>query len=103
MTRARVAAVSEIAPGSLHACVAGGTSICLARTSEGAFYALRDLCSHEQTPLSDGDLVGDQVECPLHGSRFDLATGEPTELPAWEPVQTFPVVVDGDDVLVDVS
>jgi 3-phenylpropionate/trans-cinnamate dioxygenase ferredoxin subunit len=54
-------------------------------------------------PLSEGDVENGTVECWMHGSRFDLRTGEPTGLPATEPVQVFPVRVDGDDVYVAVK
>jgi 3-phenylpropionate/trans-cinnamate dioxygenase ferredoxin subunit len=54
-------------------------------------------------PLSEGDVGDGEIECWLHGSRFDLATGEPTGLPAYEPVEVYPVTLDGDDVLVDVA
>ena len=62
----------------------------------------QDECSHAAIALSEGDVEGLQIECWLHGSRFDLRTGKPTGLPATEPVAIYPVQVDGDDVLVDV-
>ncbi|MGY1815230.1 non-heme iron oxygenase ferredoxin subunit [Blastococcus sp. SYSU D00820] len=75
--------------------------------SGGELYALEDLCSHAEVALSEGDVeVTDGVptiECWLHGSCFDLRTGEPTNLPATEPVSVYPVRVEGDDVLVDVA
>ena len=70
-------------------------------------YAIEDLCSHAEVALTDGDV--DEVdgvptiECALHGSCFDLRTGEPTNLPATEPVPVYPVRVEGDDILVDVD
>ena len=70
------------------------------------FYAIYDECSHAAIPLSEGDVyTGDDgctIECWLHGSTFDLRTGKPTTLPAFEPVAVYPVRVEGDDVLVDV-
>ena len=71
--------------------------------SNGAFYAIYDECSHAQIPLSEGDVGDGEIECYLHGSRFDLATGEPLGLPATEPVAVYPCQVSGDEVLVDVS
>lgn len=72
---------------------------------EGQVYALEDKCSHADVPLSEGDveLLGGAptIECFLHGSCFDLRTGEPTNLPATEPVDVYPVRVEGEDVLVD--
>jgi 3-phenylpropionate/trans-cinnamate dioxygenase ferredoxin subunit len=78
------------------------TPLCVAR-SGGEVFALFDECSHAEVPLSEGDVEDCTVECWLHGSRFDLRSGKPTGLPATEPVATFPVRVDGDDVLVAVK
>jgi 3-phenylpropionate/trans-cinnamate dioxygenase ferredoxin component len=62
----------------------------------GALYALEDRCSHDDGPLCEGDWDGEEcaVVCPRHGSSFDLRTGVPLSLPAFEPVRTFPVVVE---------
>ena len=72
---------------------------------EGSVYAIQDLCSHAEVPLSEGDVETfdgvPTIECWLHGSCFDLRTGEPTNLPATEPVDVYPVRVEGEDVLVD--
>jgi len=74
---------------------------------EGRVYALTDLCSHAEVPLSEGDVEtvdgAPTIECWLHGSCFDLRTGEPTNLPATEPVDVYPVRVEGEDVLVDID
>jgi 3-phenylpropionate/trans-cinnamate dioxygenase ferredoxin subunit len=75
-------------------------AVALIRTGDGV-YAVVDVCSHEDYPLSEGWVEDHTVECALHGSRFDLVTGNPDSPPALRPVQTFPVKVDGDDVLVD--
>jgi 3-phenylpropionate/trans-cinnamate dioxygenase ferredoxin subunit len=69
----------------------------------GQIYAIDDLCTHEDTPLSDGWFEGCFVECPLHGSRFDLRTGEPDGFPAEEPVRTYPTDVTDGVVRVDVT
>ncbi|TME49190.1 MAG: bifunctional 3-phenylpropionate/cinnamic acid dioxygenase ferredoxin subunit [Chloroflexi bacterium] len=68
---------------------------------DGAFYALDDTCSHAEASLSEGDLDVDRcaIECPLHGSTFDLRTGEPLTLPAVEPVRVHHVDVDQNGVL----
>ncbi|HET6758896.1 MAG TPA: non-heme iron oxygenase ferredoxin subunit [Propionibacteriaceae bacterium] len=71
--------------------------------SNGNFYAIYDECSHAQIPLSEGDVGDGEIECYLHGSRFDLRTGEPIGLPATEPVPIYRCVVEGDDILVDIS
>lgn len=68
---------------------------------EGQYYAIEDLCSHGHVPLSEGDVVGGEIECYLHGSMFDLKTGKPTCLPATEPVRVFPCQVTAGQVEVD--
>jgi len=69
----------------------------------GVFYALDDLCSHDEASLSGGRLTDGEVECPMHGSRFDLKTGKPKCLPAVKPVRTYPVRVTGEDVEIEVG
>ncbi len=73
--------------------------ICVVHT-EGEVFAIRDVCSHADVPLSEGEVEGTTVECWLHGSRFDLRTGKPTGLPATAPVPVYATVVEGDQVLV---
>ena len=71
--------------------------------SDGEVYAIYDICSHAEVSLSEGEVEDGEIECWLHGSRFDLATGQPTGLPAVKPVPVYPVKIDGDDVFVDVE
>ena len=66
-------------------------------------FAIEDECSHAQVALSEGDIEGCEIECWMHGSRFDLRTGKPTGPPATEPVPIYPVHIDGDDVLIDLG
>ena len=66
------------------------------------YFAIEDVCTHDDGPLGDGDLRGYEVECPRHGARFDIRTGEAKRFPAVTPVQRFDVKIEGDDVLVDV-
>ena len=75
-------------------------AVALIRTGDGV-YAVVDVCSHEEYPLSEGWVEDHTIECALHGSRFDLLTGNPDSPPALRPVQTFPVKVADADVLVD--
>ena len=79
-----------------------GVPVCVAKT-EGEIFAIYDVCSHAEVPLSEGDVCDGTVECWLHGSRFDLRSGRPTGLPATQPVPVYPVKIDGDDVLVAVK
>jgi len=66
----------------------------------GEVFALHDVCSHEEVPLSEGDIYDHTVECYLHGSCFDLRTGKPTGPPATRPVPVYRVKIEGDDVYV---
>jgi 3-phenylpropionate/trans-cinnamate dioxygenase ferredoxin subunit len=68
--------------------------------AEGEGFAIYDVCSHEEVPLSEGEIYDHTVECWLHGSCFDLRTGEPTGPPATKPVPVYPVNIEGDDVYV---
>ncbi len=88
----RVAEAGSCPPGSLRAAMAGDTPVVLANVA-GAFYALRDRCSHANYPLSDGKLAGDQIECAYHGARFDVASGRPRCLPAIRSVRSYPTEV----------
>ena len=71
---------------------------------EGSYFAIEDRCSHDDGPLAEGEFDAETctVECPRHGSLFDLRTGKPKTLPAYEPVDTFPVHVDNDTVKLEV-
>ena len=72
---------------------------------EGSLYAIEDRCSHDDGPLAHGDFDSGActVECPRHGSLFDLASGRPKTLPAFQPVQTFPVSVQDDKIFLEVD
>jgi len=78
-------------------------AVAMIRSDEGDFYAIDDLCTHGEVSLSEGEISGCYVECWAHGSRFDIRTGEPDQLPAIFPVKTYPVRIDGERVLVDVD
>jgi 3-phenylpropionate/trans-cinnamate dioxygenase ferredoxin subunit len=95
----RACALSEIpAEGVIGVEVAGEpVAVVLA---EGEVYAIRDVCSHAEVPLSEGEVYDHTIECWLHGSCFDLRTGKPTGYPATEPVPVYPVKIEGGDVYV---
>ncbi len=99
-TFVKVATVADLVPGESLEVEVDGTSVCLALTEDGSLYALRNNCSHEDFPLTDGAIEDGTIECAWHGARFDLATGEALSLPAIRPVKTYEVRVDGDDILV---
>jgi 3-phenylpropionate/trans-cinnamate dioxygenase ferredoxin component len=66
----------------------------------GEFYAIDDVCTHDGGSLDQGELEGDEIECPRHGARFDVRTGAAIQLPAFEPVETHEVRVEGETVQV---
>jgi 3-phenylpropionate/trans-cinnamate dioxygenase ferredoxin component len=88
-------------PGQLRRVEVAGMPICLVKTGDGRFFALSDTCTHENYSLSEGELWGDDLECPMHASRFNLLTGHPDQLPATVPVRTYPVTVTADDVFIE--
>jgi|SRR5579884_764306 len=97
-----VAKVSELAPGEMMYVEVDDEPICLINV-DGEFFALCDICTHEEASLSDGTVIGDEIECPLHGGVFDIRTGAPRAFPVVVPTQTYRVRVLGDDVQVAVD
>lgn len=70
---------------------------------DGGVYALDDVCSHEYSRLSEGEIWDDEVYCPKHGSRFCIRTGEVRSFPAFKPVGSYPVKVENGTILIDVE
>ena len=95
----KVAEVGEISPGDMKVVEVGEDQILLVNV-EGNIHACDDICSHAYASLSEGDLNGDEVECPLHGSAFNVVTGEALTPPAEDSIRIFEVRIDGQDVLV---
>ena len=95
------AKLHEIPDGGMKQVVVQGEPIGLYRVGEDV-YAIHDYCTHEQTELTEGEFEAEEleVECPLHGSRFNVATGEVRILPATKPVQAYEVKIEDDLVLV---
>ena len=77
-----------------------GKSIALANLN-GEFYAVDNLCTHDNGPLGEGRFERGMIECPRHGARFDVKTGAVKALPAVHPIKTYPVTIEGDEVRVD--
>ena len=95
----RVAAVSDLSDGEVMMIEIDGQDVMLANL-EDKFYAISDECPHAGGSLSQGHVDNGEIECPVHGGLFDIKTGENTGPPVAEPVQSYPVRIDGDDVLV---
>ncbi|RQN08567.1 non-heme iron oxygenase ferredoxin subunit [Aeromicrobium camelliae] len=94
------AKLADVPEGAALAVELGGIDLALVKQGD-TVYAIQDWCSHAEIPLSDGDVEGCTIECFLHGSRFDLRTGEPLGLPATEPVPVYPTKIEGETVWVD--
>jgi 3-phenylpropionate/trans-cinnamate dioxygenase ferredoxin subunit len=98
----RACSVAEVTPGTALRVEVDGLDVAIVRDGDD-FYAIEDECSHAAVALSEGDVEGCEIECWMHGSRFDLRTGKPLGPPATEPVPVFAVQITGDDVLIDLD
>jgi 3-phenylpropionate/trans-cinnamate dioxygenase ferredoxin subunit len=100
-----VAKTTDIPEGEAKKVVVGGAEIAIVNLGEGEFRAVGDICSHEHYYLSEGEVDVDfeSIECPRHGSTFDLNTGRPRSLPATTPIPTYPVKVEGDAILIELE
>lgn len=95
----KVGKISDVSEGQMMLVESEGERILLSNV-DGEFYAIGEVCTHVGGPLSEGTVEKDEVECPWHGSRFNLKTGENTDPPADEPVARYAVRIEGDDILV---
>jgi 3-phenylpropionate/trans-cinnamate dioxygenase ferredoxin subunit len=95
----RVGTVSEVPPRGAEVFDVEERRIAVYRLEDG-FYAIDDICTHDGGPLAQGDVDGDQVICPRHGARFSIKTGAALTFPAITPVESYPVRVEGEDLLV---
>jgi 3-phenylpropionate/trans-cinnamate dioxygenase ferredoxin subunit len=96
--------VTELPPGAMRVVEWEDLEIAVVNCA-GELFAIEDRCSHDDGPLAEGELDPENctVECPRHGSLFDLRTGNPKTLPAYVPVDTFAVVVEDDIVKLEVD
>jgi nitrite reductase/ring-hydroxylating ferredoxin subunit len=95
----KVASAGEIPVGEMTIIEVDGEEVALANVG-GEFFAFSNTCTHRGGPLGDGILTGDLVECPFHAGQFNVRTGAVVAPPPSEPVQTYAVRVDGDDISV---
>ena len=95
----KVADVNDIRPSNMKAVEVDGEKICVVNI-EGKYYAIGNVCTHVGGPLDEGTLEGYEVECPWHGSKFDIRTGEPTRPPARRPEPTYQVKVENNNVFI---
>jgi nitrite reductase/ring-hydroxylating ferredoxin subunit len=98
----QVASTSELPPGSALAVQVAGRTIGLFNV-DGVIYAIDNICTHDNAPLSEGVVNEGCVVCPWHGAQFDLATGQAMTPPAVEGVRTYEVLVSGEDIFVEID
>ena len=97
----KVGTVDEVPSGMVKVYDVGGREIAVCNAS-GDLFAIDNVCSHDEGSLDQGELEGFEVECPRHGARFDIRSGEVTEEPAFLPIDTFKVRVVGNNIEVDI-
>ncbi len=101
MSATRVCALSDLEQDTALRVEVDGVAIAVVLDGDGEVHAIGDTCTHGDISLAEGFVDGDTLECWAHGSAFSLRTGQPLNLPAYEPVPVFAVTIDGDDVLID--
>jgi 3-phenylpropionate/trans-cinnamate dioxygenase ferredoxin component len=99
-----ICTLQELPPGAMRLVEHDGLEIGVFNC-DGTVYAIEDRCSHDDGPLVEGilDQQACTIECPRHGSLFDLKTGKPRTLPAYQPVDTFPVIIDNEMIKLEVE
>ncbi|MDP2948132.1 MAG: non-heme iron oxygenase ferredoxin subunit [Chloroflexota bacterium] len=95
----KAAETSDIPAGRVKVVEVDGKRIALCNV-DGEFYAIDDLCTHDDGPLDQGELTGDVIECPRHGARFNVRTGKVLALPAVKPLGTYALKVEGTQIRV---
>jgi len=100
----RVCSVGDVPAGEARRFAVDGRLVAVVNLGEDGFHAVDAICSHEHSFLDEGEVDVDEatIECPKHGSTFDLETGRAIVLPAISPVEVYPVTVSEDDVLIEV-
>lgn len=98
----KAASANDIPPGKMACVMLHGKRILLAN-DQGTIYAADEMCTHEDASLCTGSLKGHLVKCPLHGSRFDLSTGQPLEDPAEDPLTVYPVKIVDNEIFVKIK
>lgn len=103
MAKVKVAKTKEIGKGKVKAVKVGEEEVAVYHTESDEWFATSDICTHEQCNLSfeGGKLQGYETECDCHGSKFDIRTGAVTLPPAVEPLKTFKVSAEGEDIVIE--
>ena len=96
----KIASLNDVPEGQAKVFDIEGTRVAVCNVA-GEIHAVADLCSHDNGPLGEGELIGDQIECPRHGARFDLNTGRAMCLPAITPIPVYKVEVRDKDIWIE--
>lgn len=99
----RICALADLKPGKALRIKLGDNAIALIRTPSGQVRALDDKCSHGEISLSEGFVDEETIECWAHGAKFSLETGKPLSLPAYEPVATYEVIIENEDIYLELE
>ena len=102
MAYVKVGKLSDVPEGTAKVFEVSGRAIAVCNV-DGTLYGVDDVCTHDEGSLDQGELEGDQIECPRHGALFDVKTGRALTLPAVQPVKSYPVQVEGDEIKVNVD
>ena len=94
------AKLDELKPGTIKRIISNGDAFLLCNVGD-EYFAVKDLCTHEDFPLSYGCLKGHDIECSLHGARFDVRSGSPTAEPGEDAIETYPIVIVDDAIFID--
>jgi 3-phenylpropionate/trans-cinnamate dioxygenase ferredoxin component len=97
----KICPLEDLKPGKAIRVKVGDHAIAIVRTPSGEVKALDDKCSHGEISLSEGFVDNETIECWAHGAKFDLNTGKPLSLPAYEPVATYEVLIENDEIYIE--
>ena len=97
----KICPLEDLKPGKAIRVKIGDHAIAIVRTPSGEVKALDDKCSHGEISLSEGFVDNETIECWAHGAKFDLNTGKPLSLPAYEPVATYEVLIENDEIYIE--
>ena len=98
----RVSKIEEILPGQARSFEVEDLQVLICNV-DGELYAIEDVCTHDEASFAQGEWAGCEIECPRHGARFDVTTGNVTALPAVLPLETFPVRINEGNVEIDIG
>jgi 3-phenylpropionate/trans-cinnamate dioxygenase ferredoxin subunit len=97
----KICPLEDLKPGKAIRVKVGEHAIAIVRTPSGEVKALDDKCSHGEISLSEGFVEEGTIECWAHGAKFDLNTGVPLSLPAYEPVNTYEILIENDEIYLE--